>query len=247
MNSLKKQLFQTYWKAESALVPGLTTSQHSYYLKLRQLVSGKVWLDLGCGHQVFTEWMEKEQEEVISSCKSVYGIDLDWLGLKGHNSIRNKVFGNLEHLPFQEDAVEIVTANMVVEHLARPGKILNEIYRCLRPGGHFLFHTPNFNGWATRTANRMPEAIKKKLIWALEGRKEEDVFPTHYKMNTAESIRDLAAKSGFISEEINLVSSSAVTAPFGPLAVPELLYIRSLQSEHLAGRRSNVIATLLKP
>ena len=246
MNALRKQLFQTYWKAESALVPGLTTSQHSYYLKLRELVRGKSWLDLGCGHQVFAEWMTKEQDELISSCASVYGIDLDWVGLQKHPSIGNRVFGNLEHLPFRNEAVELVSANMVVEHLPQPGQILSEIFRCLKPGGRFVFHTPNFNGWATQLANRIPETFKKKLIWALEGRKEEDVFPTHYQMNTAASIRDLAPKSGFTVEEIQLVSSSAVTASFGPLALPELLYIRRLQSERQAGRRSNIIATLLK-
>lgn len=246
MESLRKQLFKTYWKVESAIVPGLTTSQHSYYLKLRTLVPGKRWLDLGCGHQFFAEWMTGEQSEVIASCRSVFGIDLDWIGLKGHSGIDKKIFGNLERLPLADSSFDLISANMVVEHLESPQAVLREVHRCLRPGGRFVFHTPNFNGWATQFANRVPETIKKKLIWALERRKEEDVFQTHYKMNTPAAVSAIASEIGFAVEEIRLVSSSAVTASFGPLAVPELLYIRHLQSERNAGRRSNLIATIRK-
>lgn len=237
---------KTYWQAESALVPGLATSQQAYYSKLRQLVPGKIWLDLGCGHQVFAEWMTREQDEVIRSCRKIYGIDLDWTGLKGHAGIRDKVYGNLERLPFADGSVEVVSANMVVEHLEKPQAVLDEVCRCLQPGGHFIFHTPNFKGWATRMANGMPESMKKRLIWALERRKEEDVFSTYYKLNTPGEIQRLAPAAGFQVEDIHMVSGSAVTAPFGPLAIPELLYIRSLQSERNADRRSNVVATLRK-
>lgn len=246
MASIRKHLFKAYWQVESALVPGLTTSQHAYYLKLRELAPRKIWLDLGCGHQVFAEWMEKEQAEVLASCREVFGIDLDWAGLKGHQGIRNKVFGDLGALPFADASVELVSANMVIEHLESPVDVLKEVYRCLRPGGQFVFHTPNFHGWATRVSNSLPETFKKRLIWALERRKEEDVFPTHYRLNTAEQIQNLAAEAKLKVDEIKLVSSSAVTASFGPLAIPELLYIRTLQAEKNAGLRSNIIATLRK-
>lgn len=247
MASIRETLFKSYWKVESVIVPGLSTSQHAYYRKLRTLVGGKDWLDLGCGHQVFAEWMTTEQQDVISASRSICGIDLDWLGLKAHPGLKRKVFGNLEHLPFAESSFDLISANMVVEHLEAPLDVLKEIYRCLQPGGRFVFHTPNYNGWATRVADRVPEAIKKRLIWALERREEQDVFLTHYKMNTRESVSEMACRSGFTIEEIRFVSSSAVTASFGPLAIPELLYIRSLEGVRSAERRSNLIATLRKP
>ena len=246
MESLRKQLFRSYWKAEAALVPGLTTSQHSYYLKLKSLLPGKIWLDMGCGHQVFAEWMMAEQKEVLGLCRRVYGIDLDWAGLRAHPGIPNKVFGNLEHLPFADESFDVVSANMVVEHLERPEIVLSEVRRCLVPGGKLIFHTPNYKGWATQLASRFPEILKKKLIWALERRKEEDVFQTYYRMNTSEQIRELSRQTGFGKVDIQLVSSSAVTASFGPLAIPELLYIRRLQHPEAAERRSNVIAVLEK-
>src|SRR4051794_9723202 len=108
MSGLRKALYRFYGKAEAALVPGLTSSQYGYYEMLRGLVAGKVWLDLGCGHQVFADWMGKEQDEVLKLCRQVYGIDLDWIGLRAHPGIANKVYGDLSKLPFASESIELV-------------------------------------------------------------------------------------------------------------------------------------------
>lgn len=247
MGSVRNLLYRFYWKAESAIVPGLTSSQYSYYQKLRSVVPGRVWLDLGCGHQVFAEWMAKEQAEVIGSSAMAYGIDLDWPALKAHRGISNKVFGDLTTLPFKADAIDVVSANMVAEHLSAPETVLREVHRVLKPNGAFVFHTPNYGGWAIQLASRIPDWIKKKLIWFFERRREEDVFHTHYRMNTDTTIRDLARETGFSVEEMNMVSTSAATVMLGPLVLAELLYIRRLKHPKRAKLRSNIVATLRKP
>jgi len=247
MEALRKFLYRVYWKAESAIVPGLTSSQDCYYKKLRPLVPQKLWLDLGCGHQVFAEWMTKEQTEVVTSCRAAYGIDLDWAGLKAHPAITNKTFGDLTRLPFASASFDLVSANMVVEHLENPEAILAEIHRVLKPNGAFVFHTPNLQGWPIRLASRIPESFKKKLIWFLERRREEDVFQTHYRMNTQSAIQQLAASAGFTVEDITMVSTSAATIMLGPVALLELLYIRYLQQAKRAKFRSNIVAILRKP
>ncbi len=210
------------------------------------MVPGKVWLDVGCGHQVFAEWMKKEQAEVVGSCKVACGIDVDWVGLKAHPDIRNRVFGDLTDLPFESASLDLVSANMVAEHLDKPEGILTEIYRVLKPNGAFIFHTPNSLGWAIQIASRIPDALKKKLIWFLERRRAEDVFQTHYRMNTPSAIRGLAARSNFVVEDITMVSSSAATIMLGPVAWIELLYIRYLQNPKRAKFRSNIVAVLRK-
>jgi len=246
MDWLRRLLYRFYWKAEKAIVPGLTSSQYCYYDKLRSLVPGKVWLDLGCGHQVFADWMTKEQSEVIRSSARVYGIDLDWAGLRAHPGISNKVFGDLSSLPFKADSMDVVSANMVAEHLAAPETILGEIYRVLKPNGAFIFHTPNYRGWAIRLGSRIPDSLKRKLIWFFERRREEDVFHTHYRMNTESTIRQLAKERDFIVEDVTMVSTSALTAMLGPVVVGELLYIRYLQHPSHANSRSNLVAILRK-
>lgn len=246
MHTIRELIYRMYWRAESAIVPGLRSSQYCYYEKLRPLVRGKVWLDLGCGHQVFADWMAKEQAEVVQGCKTAYGIDLDWAGLRAHPDISNKVYGDLAQLPFEGASMDVVSANMVVEHLSQPEMILREIQRVLRPEGAFIFHTPNYRGWVVQVASRIPEAFKKSLLWFLERRRGEDVFPAHYRMNTDLDIRERAQATGFAVQEITMVSSSAATVMLGPVVLGELLYIRQLQHQTRANLRSNIVAILRK-
>ena len=246
MTSLRRLLYRVYWKAQSALVPELTSSQYCYYEKLLSIIADQVWLDLGCGHQVFADWMSTEQSEIVALCRTAYGIDLDWAGLKGHPGIRNKVFGDLSYLPFGTASMDVVSANMVAEHLADPEAILREIHRVLKPSGAFIFHTPNYHGWAIQIASRIPDLIKKKLVWFLERRREEDVFHTYYRMNTPAAISELAANAGFLVEDLTMVSSSAATVMLGPVALIELLYIRYLRHPERAKFRSNIVAILRK-
>ncbi len=76
--------------------------------------------------------------------------------------------------------------------------ILREVHRLLKPNGAFIFHTPNHRSWAMQIASRIPEAFKKRLVWFLERRRGEDVFPAHYRMNTDLQIRQIAAEDGIL-------------------------------------------------
>jgi len=44
-----------------------------------------------------------------------------------------------EDLPFAADYFDAVIANYVVHHLARPERVFSEVYRVLKPSGHFAF------------------------------------------------------------------------------------------------------------
>src|SRR3712207_3931822 len=149
--TVRRALNRFYWSIEQRFVPGLRPTQYAYYeTLLRVLRPDDEWLDLGCGHQVFGGWMTREQAKAISSCRRIYGIDLDWQGLRAHTGIANKIYGDLGRLPVRTSSVDVVTANMVIEHLSDPDAVLREIGRVLRPGGRFVFHTPNYNSPVVR-------------------------------------------------------------------------------------------------
>jgi SAM-dependent methyltransferase len=241
------KLYRAYWAIEQRLLPGLRSSQYAYAEQLISLLDGKRWLDLGCGHHVFPDWMKVEQTQALGSAGRITGIDLDWEGLRKHPGIRDKVFGDLQRLPFAAGSFDVVSANMVVEHLEDPERILAEIKRVLTPGGVFLFHTPNLYHWGIVLARCVPDKLKKAIIGFLENRREEDVFPTHYRMNSAAVIRRLAKRSGFDVAVLKLVSGSATLAALGWGAIPELTYIRLIRAEKLAGLRSNLVVVLRKP
>jgi ubiquinone/menaquinone biosynthesis C-methylase UbiE len=66
------------------------------------------------------------------------GLDYTWERLNGNQHLSRLVVGEIERAPFAADTFDIVTANMVVEHLEKPAEALLQIYRVLRPGGYFV-------------------------------------------------------------------------------------------------------------
>jgi SAM-dependent methyltransferase len=135
---------------------------------------------------------------------------------------------------------------MVVEHLNNPDVQFQEVYRVLKPGGLFIFHTPNALGYLTIGARLVPDRFKDRLVYLLDGRNENDVFETHYKANTRRRIGELAEAAGFELTKIKMLVSEAGFMFVPPLAVPELVWIRLLMTESLKPLRTTIIAILRK-
>jgi ubiquinone/menaquinone biosynthesis C-methylase UbiE len=232
---------------EHLIVPSLKYSQCIYEDVLDAHVRSDVrWLDLGCGHQVLPTWRFEQEKRLTETCAMVVGIDPDPGSLAKHKSIRNLVVGEASALPFAADSFDLVTANMVVEHFDNPKQVFVEVHRVLRPGGTFIFHTPNVRGYVTKLARVLPEKLKMTLIRMLEGRRREDVFKTYYRANEETDVKRLAESIGFAPPEIQLIASSAEFAVIPPLAALELLWIRVLLTRPFRHFRTNLIVTLQK-
>jgi ubiquinone/menaquinone biosynthesis C-methylase UbiE len=239
--------YKLYWTLEQRIDPGLKSSQYRYHNAVSKTIGRNArWLDLGCGHQVFADWMIAEEQEIISRTALFVGIDLDARGIRAHRHLRNRVLGPLTNLPFADNSFDVLTANMVVEHLDDPLAVLREAHRVLVPGGRFVFHTPNSKSFSIRAGSWLPQFAKNRVIAVLEGRHEEDVFKTFYRMNTATAVADLGAKAGFKVATTELWNSSAVTVMLGPLVVFELIALRILDHPRCARYRSNLVGILEK-
>jgi ubiquinone/menaquinone biosynthesis C-methylase UbiE len=249
MNRLRSACFGFYERARSVIAPGLRNAQFEYKEMLGSLIKRETsWLDLGCGRRLLPEWMpdaEKVQLELAGRARLCVGIDPDFVSLADNHLLKNRVAAG-SRLPFSEGSFTLLSANMVIEHIEDPDVLLREARRVLGKGGIFVFHTPNLRSYATFLATLVPESWKARLIRYMEGRKEEDVFPTRYRMNTEQKIREYAARHGFRVLDVRMTESSAQAVMLGPLVVAELLWIRLLRVRAMAGLRSNIIATLQK-
>ena len=136
---------------------------------------------------------------------------------------------------------------MVFEHLRDPARQLCEMGRVLKPGGLLVFHTPNRWGYSTVMARCLPEKVKAPLIDFLQGRGEEDVFPTYYRINSRAEIERLANEAGLQIRAVRMVASHPDLIMIPPLAVLELLWIRLTLTKLLGALRSDIIAILKKP
>ena len=115
VSRIRDRMYQFYWAIEKHLAPGLNSSQYCYCNTVRRfLPEGGAWLDLGCGRQVFAEWMIAEERDLAARARRVVGIDLDVAGVRKHQTIHQRVVGNLEELPFSGPVFDFVSANMVV-------------------------------------------------------------------------------------------------------------------------------------
>ncbi len=211
--------FRIYWWLEKRIAPELRYAQYDYEETLLKMVpEGAKWLDIGCGHQILPDWRLKQEQELVARASLVVGLDYDRPSLLKHHTISARIQGDIGRLPFRENTFDIVTANMVVEHLYAPAEQFKEIERVLKPEGVFVFHTPNYYCPLVLIASLVPDRLKRAIIKILEGRKDEDIFPTHYKANTEKRIKQLAVISGFTVGEIKLVTSCghALFALFPP-------------------------------
>ena len=224
------------------------TSQRLYERRLAEVLRRNIdWLDLGCGHQVLPEWRGEEEARIVSECRSITGIDYDMPSLQRHRSVRRLVRGDISSLPFRDGSFDLISANMVVEHLSNPELQFGEIARVLRPGGQLLIHTPNALGYPTLLSRAVPDVAKGVLIRLLDSRAAADVFPTHYRANTDRALEATAARVGLHVVRMQMVATDAVLALVPPLAAIELAFIRLTLQKRLRRYRADIIATLQKP
>jgi 2-polyprenyl-3-methyl-5-hydroxy-6-metoxy-1,4-benzoquinol methylase len=90
--------------------------------------------------------------------------------------------GTLQRAAFQSESFDVVTLMDVIEHVAEPVNLINEIYRILRPGGVVFILTPNFASF---------------FVW-LYGPKAYGVWPDQHVLYFQPStISKLLRKAGF--------------------------------------------------
>ena len=226
-----------------------THSQERYIRTLQsELTTGARWLDIGCGRQIVPSWASplSEQEALVQRASLFAGIDTDH-ALVEHPLLKYRVMAIGQHLPFRDGSFNLITANMVFEHLEHPKEILLEIHRVLSPGGKLIFHTPNLRYPYIFLASLVNNSIKKSLIHLLEQREDQDVFKTYYHSNTVETIKRLADTGGFGITGIQVGGSVGTFQWLGPLAAAEVFFLKLLSLGWFNGFNATITAILQKP
>jgi SAM-dependent methyltransferase len=136
-------------------------------------------LDLGCGRGGLVEQLTHPHGQMV-------GVDPDLDSLVEHRLRMPRVQATSGQLPFAPDSFDLVTASWLLEHLAQPSRDFCEVARILRPGGAFVFVTPNGAhplAYLNRFMGRLGRA-QGWLVSHLYGRAAADAFPTYYRANT---------------------------------------------------------------
>lgn len=220
-----------YRERYRALRPGWRSSGEQLEAMVRNHITRDARvLDLGCGRGGVVELFWRD-------VRVAAGLDPDPPSLIDHRTKGMPVIRGVgERLPFVDEAFDLVVCVWVLEHLREPKTVFDELARVLRPGGHFVFVTPNLRNplmLMNRIGKALP-ALQKRVVPRLYGRRESDTFPVQYRANTAAALRALAHGSGLDVYDLRVVPDPTY------LALNNFLFRASVLSEHLMPKRWGV-------
>lgn len=198
---------ESYRRRYAAQNEGWRPASHLYRDRVASLLTPTThWLDLGCGRGGVVEELHTGQ---------VVGADPHYASLYAHRLPGlARVCAPAERLPWPEATFDLVCCSWVLEHLGHPARAFAEVARVLKPGGRFVFLTPNARH-PLLALNRLLRG--GRLVAWLYDRAAADTFPALYRANTPERIHDLLRQAGLEVVTILLVGDPTYLA-FGETA-----------------------------
>jgi SAM-dependent methyltransferase len=193
MTAMAERLLRRYYKD----VP------HPYRLfeeRVQSLINPRtrVLLDAGCGRTA------PVLRKFIGKVERLIGVEV--VPFTDVPREIEQISSDLAELPLPDASVDLIMSRSVFEHLTEPERVYAEFARVLRPGGRVVFLTANMWDYGTLAARLVPNRFHAKVVKAVEGREEEDTFPTAYKTNTRRDVDRLSAAAGLRVESYEYLS-----------------------------------------
>jgi SAM-dependent methyltransferase len=170
----------------------------AFYLRVNALLRPDMTvLDFGAGRGAQVSDpnpFRRELARLRGKARKVIGVDLDRAiqrnpDLDEAHLLEPGGDGSVS-LPLADRSVDLVVSTFVFEHVTNPDSVAAELDRVLRPGGWICALTPNAFGYIGLGNRITPEPLKGALLRRLQPRRrDEDVFPTVYRLNTGRALR----------------------------------------------------------
>ncbi len=237
----QERFLEKFYRSKSAWIDG-TTEFH--ILCSERIAKGGKILEIGAGPS-------NKTSRFLATLGDVVGLDIDG-EVTGNDALKQAVVCTGTEYPFPDASFDAVVSNYVLEHVAAPQAHLREVYRVLKPGGCYIFRTPNLYHYVSLIARATPHWVHMGLVHRLDGRvsgERHDPYPTFHRMNSRQKIRQFAASIGFTVEELRMVEKEP---SYGMVARPVFLLFMSYErivnsTDALAGLRANIFGVLSKP
>jgi SAM-dependent methyltransferase len=152
-------------------------------------------LDFGAGRGIWAEiesGFKLELTTLRGKCEKVIGVDLDHAVL--HNPLVDEavVLPADGSIPLPDMSIDMIISWAVFEHLTDPERTAAELCRILRPGGWICACTPNKWSYVSVGARLIPNRFHARVLSRVHPtsqRRDSDVFPTFYRLNTLRALR----------------------------------------------------------
>lgn len=130
--------------------PMRLSDRHRKILRVLSGVRCTELLDIGCGDGNFTMLAARE-----AGAELAYGVDVSPKAVEMARSrgvLAECLDLDNQDLPFEPECFDVVLCGEVIEHLFDPDRLLDNVWRVLRPGGVFVLTTPNLASIYNRIA-----------------------------------------------------------------------------------------------
>ena len=174
-----------------------------FYSRVNALLSeDDVVLDYGAGRGAWTELDESPFRRSLrgfqGKVNKVIACDVDEAVLQNQASDEQFVITPGEALPLDDRSVDVIVTDWVLEHLDKPVEVFTELHRILKPGGWVCARTPNRYGYVTILTGLIHNRLHTRVLKMVQpDRKEVDVFPTVFKMNSLGDVDRVCGQVGF--------------------------------------------------
>jgi SAM-dependent methyltransferase len=154
-------------------------------------------IDIGCGRGI--EHDSDYQWAVRDDVDELWGVEPDPEIQPPDGLFSAYINASLERAELPDDHFDVAYSFMVMEHVTNPDEFMRVVHRCLKPGGVYLFATPNGRHYFTRIASllrklHLDETVLRMTVGPAS---DEYHYPVHYRFNSERRIRQTAIKIGF--------------------------------------------------
>jgi len=163
-------------------------------------------LDAGCGKRSILSFFSGIEDFFIVGCDIIRDIKYSSFNYD------ELALASIENLPFKENSFNLVIATFVIEHLANPYNAFTEIFYTMKPGGFFVFITPNLLNYTIQIANitKKTSFIHKSLRYMVLGKtRYYDNPPVYYKCNLSYKLEKALTDTGFHKIELGYVGNAS--------------------------------------
>jgi len=138
----------------------------------------------------------------------ITGADIDPVVLE-NSEVDSAVIIENGRLPLDANEFDMVFSDFVLEHVEHPDQFLAETHRVLKPGGSFLFRTPNRYHYVALVSALTPHSFHERMANPVRCLAEDahEPWPTFYRMNSRTTLRRQARAAGFRDSEFRMIEA----------------------------------------